>query len=279
MTNIFLRIIKYYLTPHIWNIRILPFKAVIFKRAYGIVAPRPTPVPMEMHINFLSTSMWGIKTLQLSLNFLGRLVTVAKIPAQTSSLSLSFQRKFSDYCKNPRLNSPITPGFQGRKQTVHPTQNQQQSLFSSSEGFGTFACYIPHAGQIMTWLLSLMVIRLWWVSVAWALRRIHVWARESNPWSGCSNPFLLSSYCLKDVQNQEISWAGLGLEGGSGNHKQTFPAHWAAPIHLYNSTVSVCEGAGMGVHTLMHVTHAVSSALHQQLWISACLTKILLSNT
>lgn len=118
MTNIFLRIRKNYLTPHIWNIRILPFKATIFRRAYGIVAPRPTPAPMEMHINLLSTSMRGIKTLQLSLNFPGRLVTVAKIPAQTFLLSLCFQGKFSDYCKNPRLNNLITPGIQGRKQTL-----------------------------------------------------------------------------------------------------------------------------------------------------------------
>lgn len=118
MTNIFLRIRKNYLTPHIWNIRILPFKATIFRRAYGIVAPRPTPAPMEMHINLLSTSMRGIKTLQLSLNFPGRLVTVAKIPAQTFLLSLCFQGKFSDYCKNPRLNNMITPGIQVRKQTL-----------------------------------------------------------------------------------------------------------------------------------------------------------------
>lgn len=145
MTNILLRIRKNYLTPHIWNIRILPFKATIFRRAYGIVAPRPTPAPMEMHINLLSTSMRGIKTLQLSLNFPGRLVTVAKIPAQTFLLSLCFQGKFSDYCKNPRLNNLITPGIQGRKQTVHPTQNQQQSLFSSSNGFAIFAFYIPQA--------------------------------------------------------------------------------------------------------------------------------------
>lgn len=32
--------------------------------------------------------------------------------------------------------------------SVHPSQNQQQSLFSSSEWFVTFAFCIPHAGQI-----------------------------------------------------------------------------------------------------------------------------------
>lgn len=142
MTNIFLRIRKKYLTAHIWNIKILSFKAVIFKRAYGIVASRPTPAPMEMHINLLSTSMWGIKTLQLSLNFPGRLVTVAKIPAQTSSLSLSFQGKFSDYCKNPRLNNLITPGFRGRKQTLFILPKTSSSL-SSPERFDTFCLLHP----------------------------------------------------------------------------------------------------------------------------------------
>lgn len=155
MTNIFLRIRKKFLTPHIWNIRILSLKAVIFKRAYGIVVPRPTPAPMEMHINLLSTSMRGIKTLQLSLNFPGRLVTVAKIPAQTSLLSLSFQGKFSDYCKNPRLNNLITPGFQGRKQTPCILPKTSSNL-SSPERFDVFAFYIPHSGQIMTCLKVVM---------------------------------------------------------------------------------------------------------------------------
>lgn len=158
MTNIFLRIRKNYLTPHIWNISILPFKAVIFKRAYRIVAPRPTPAPMEMHINLLSTSMRGIKTLQLSLNFPGRLVTVAKIPAQTSSLSLSFQGKCSDYCKNPRLNNLITAGFQGRKQTLCILSKTSSNLSSPLQWFDIFALYIPQAGQIITCLKVVMGI-------------------------------------------------------------------------------------------------------------------------
>jgi len=63
VTSTFLRIRKTYLTSHGQTIRILPFMAALLKRAYRSVAPRPTSTPTEMHVNFLSTFMWGIKTL------------------------------------------------------------------------------------------------------------------------------------------------------------------------------------------------------------------------
>lgn len=121
MINTSLRIRKNYPTPPIWNIRILPFKAAIIERADGSVAPGPTPTPIETHTNLLSTSTWGIKTLQLSLNFLGSFVTWKNPRSYFLAITLLSER-IGCLLHKPQADQPNCWLSRREASTVHPTQ-------------------------------------------------------------------------------------------------------------------------------------------------------------
>lgn len=170
---------------------------------------------------------------------------------QNSSAFTEFPWEFGDCCKNPSSNllavtllsggigcllrkyqaeKPDSTWLSGREaSTVHPTRKPAGISLFQCRGFWHFAfSYIPQAGQSLIW-------GLWWVSFIQGSRRIYVWARESGTWSGCSDPFSLSSYCLKGAPKFAVTKSGYCVlgEGGWGSHKHRLPyipspfqCHW-----------------------------------------------------